>query len=357
MKRLLMFDFFRGPDSTGFAAIDKDNGSAKIVKIASHPLDLFDMKKFTSALSGFNSSVFIGHNRLATKGGVNTINAHPYQFDHIVGAHNGTLDHSSWKALEEAVGDKFEVDSQAVFAAIAKIGIDETVKLLQGAWALVWHDRSKGTLNFLRNKERPFWYSYTKDFTKVFWASEWHMISAATGMSTSPYELFTDKDNFKFFGTKADWLYSFNLDELRKGSEARPKPRVKELKGKEPAPAYQAKGHDPFGRGGSDWKNWNKPTISTTTSRGSQGGTTTDKDPEVIHLSGSKTSPLGGYITKLRFQDLAKHGCSWCSATIEYEEVGVSIYEAQGAILCPDCSLAESGQSRVHVEDLKQIAC
>lgn len=345
MKRLLIYDYFRGPDSTGFAAL-RNNGDTKIVKIASHPLDLFDMKKFAEALSGHNSSVFLGHNRLATKGVVNGVNAHPYQYDHIIGAHNGTLDYSSWRALEEELGEKFDVDSQAIIAAIAKLGIEKTVPLLQGAWALVWIDTKEGTLNFLRNKERPFWYAYSKGFDKIFWASEWPMIEAATKLSTQGYELHSDPDKgYRFWATKEDWWYRFEIAELIKGSEGRPKPRVKELKGKEPAPAvlYTCGGQHPFHR----------HVPKTTTLIGSTIGTDKDKDKEkkdnvsVMHLNGTKTQPFGGYVTKEEFDKISKYGCSWCQGDVEFTERGVQVFMQQDMVLCPTCS--DNDDTRIYV--------
>ena len=76
-KRMLVFDYFRGTDSTGVAWL-KNTGNSDIVKLPSHPLDLFGMKKFDSGLMGSNSIVFLGHNRAATMGKVNGINAHPF---------------------------------------------------------------------------------------------------------------------------------------------------------------------------------------------------------------------------------------------------------------------------------------
>jgi glucosamine 6-phosphate synthetase-like amidotransferase/phosphosugar isomerase protein len=100
MKRLFLLDFFRGPDSTGLAAVRGD-GNIHVSKLASHPIDLFDSARFKTALSGYNSKIFLGHNRYATKGKVNANNAHPYHYGDIVGAHNGTLSISSWRALEK----------------------------------------------------------------------------------------------------------------------------------------------------------------------------------------------------------------------------------------------------------------
>lgn len=355
MKKLLVFDFFRGPDSTGFAAL-RNNGEVKIAKVASVPTDLFDMKKFTDALSGYNSTVFMGHNRLATKGGVNNHNAHPWEFPKpeggsIIGCHNGTLDVACWHELEDLLGEKFGVDSMALIAAIARLGIEAVVPVLRGAWALVWIDTSDNSLNFLRNKERPFWYSYTKEFNRLFWASEYWMIEAAV-KAAGHYELYKTQEGYQFFATKEDWWYRYDLDKLKAGAEARPKPRIKELKGKEPLPAqtHACGGTSPFPR---RTQTHLTKTTSMTTSHGSTGGVTThttgtssnsnsskgDKDnvfPLLVH--GTRTSPFGDYISREEFDKLAKYGCSWCQADVEFDEPGVQVFKDRDMILCPDCA-------------------
>ena len=356
LKRLLIYDYFRGPDSTGLAALRND-GTVKVAKIASHPLDLFDAKRFGDALSGYNSTVFLGHNRLATKGVVNGNNAHPYTYDHITGAHNGTLETASWRALEEALGEKFDVDSQAIIAGLARLGVEETVAMLQGAWALVWIDTKDNTLNFLRNKERPFWYAYTKNFDRVFWASEWPFIEAATKLCPQGYELYADPEKgWRFWATKEDWWYRYDIDALKKGAEKRPKPRVKEVKGKEPAPVVTTytTGTDPFHR-----RHQMMTTTSMTTSLGSTASGTssntgghsskkkeTAKD-NVIHLTGNTKEPLAGYIDKEEFDKIAKYGCSWCQADVEFEEPGVQIFQQQDMVLCPTCACDDN--SRIYV--------
>lgn len=354
VKRLLIYDYFRGPDSTGIAVINKEGTEAKVVKIASHPLDLFDMNKFKSALSGYQSSVFMGHNRAATKGVVNNINAHPYEFDHIVGCHNGTLSPSSFRELEDALGEKFDVDSQAIFAAIAKFGIKKTVPMLQGAWALVWFDFKEKTLNFLRNKERPFWYAYSKEFDHIFWASEWPMIDAALNLSAQEYELHQDPDKgFRFWSTPEDIHLKFDIEKLRAGGTEKPKPTVCELKGKAPAPVVTTAttGTNPFGRQGSG-SGSGRTTTSTTTSRGTS--LRNDSTSTLVHLFGNKTAPFAGFITEERFNQIAKYGCSWCGTDVAFDEPGVSIFEGNETVLCPSCSCGDTGSSRVYTTNLDE---
>lgn len=371
IKKMLLYDFFRGPDSTGFAAMRSSDKSVKIAKLASHPVDLFDSKKFQDALSGWNSEVFLGHNRLATKGAVTGENAHPYQYGHITGAHNGTLDKKSWDALNDKLGDKTDVDSQAIIRCIAEFGIEETAPLLEGAWALVWMDSKDGTINFLRNKERTFWYSYSKAFDKVFWASEWPFIDAALRTSETKYELYTTDDNFRFFATKEDWWYKYDLAELKKGSTERPKPRVKELKGKEPKPnvTYSCGvTSDPFGRvvpnpvmgrsvvpfsGNSGTTNTSTTSPSSESSRVAWN----DKVVDILHLVGTPTQPLAGYILQNEFREITKHGCSFCRAPIEYGDLGVVIFEQDQTCMCSECSqIDDHNRILVHPRKLANVA-
>jgi predicted glutamine amidotransferase/DNA-directed RNA polymerase subunit RPC12/RpoP len=356
LKRLLVLDYFRGPDSTGLAVIKKDLESHGIVKLPSHPLDLFEMEKFKKLLSAYQSAVFMGHNRAATKGKVNGFNAHPYEFGHIIGCHNGTLDLSSWKALEAEIDENYDVDSQAIFAAIAKLGIKKTVPLLQGAWALVWFDLNEGTLNFLRNDKRPFWYAFTDDFKKIFWASEWEMIDASINMSTHKYKLHTEgAEGYRFWQTPVNLHMKWDIDALRKGSENRPKPTVCELKGKEPAPVATAAGHDPFNRTSNTSPNKPGQTTTTTSTTTFRGKTSASSSADtIVHLFGDKTAPFGDLLSEERFANYAKYGCSWCGTDVAFDDVGITILEHTQSVLCPSCSL-ETDHNRVYTTDIDKV--
>lgn len=367
MKRLLLLDYFRGPDSTGMAQI-KNGKDIEVCKIASNPIDLFGMAKFKTMLSGSASKAWIGHNRAATRGQVTSANAHPYHFGKIVGVHNGTLEYMSQKDLEKAAGEEFATDSAAIFACIDRIGIEATVPLLRGAWSLVWYDQEEDSLNFLRNKERPMWYSWDKDMNRLFWASEWEMIDAAVKMSTQGYDLHEiteDGKTYKFFGTTVDLHYKYNLSELGKhGKKELYLGERVERKGKEPTPVTSYQGvarTDPFipKAGGSHGTHGTGSTSSgtalTTTSTGSQGnsgGHTHKKEPKVVQLFGDAKSPLAGVVDEDRFRELAKYGCSWCGADVDFNEVGVTIIDRDDIIICPTCSGYPGSDSRVYLPDI-----
>lgn len=376
MKRLLMLDYFRGPDSTGFASMRTD-GTVKIAKIASHPLDLFEDTRFKAALNGQMSTVFLGHNRSATKGKVTSYNAHPFQFDHIVGAHNGTLSTESHRRLEKKLGEAYEVDSMAIFACIAKFGIEETVALFRAsedkvscpdAWALVWYDLTDKTLNFLRNKERPMWYCLTKEFDRVLWASEWPMLQAAVAMSGAGYELYEHESKtepgkvFRFFHMDADVHYRFDVDALKKGSTERPKPMAHRIEGKEVAYSYSSSGnsgHDPFQRNrDGHWPSTSvgstTPTTRISTSRGTTDAAKKEREDalDVMHVFAERNDPYGGIITPERFATLNKYGCAWCESDIAYEAVGCTVIDGCDSILCPDCSSSSPKQNRIYMKEV-----
>ena len=366
MKRMLLADYFRGPDSTGMAAIRTD-GSAIISKVASNPIDLFGMASFTKALNGNASRAFIGHNRLATKGGISTVNAHPYHIEHIVGAHNGTLDKESIKALEDKLGESYAVDSMLLFACIAKFGIKKTIELCyegksqqEGAWALVWFDQKEGTLNFLRNKWRPLYYAYEAPpekketdkedpigFQRMFWASEWWMMREAIVSSEKGYTVYTKPGTTTgFFPFEVDVHYKFDLAAVVEGTKKLPKPKLKKIKGKE----RETKAVVPFT---SHYHPPSKEEWPRATSGISTGGCgkaksidsskmkrpTGSSKRQIIQLTGDALHPYANIIDSEKFVlSYAFNGCAWCQRDIWFGELGVTFIERDAKMLCRSCT-------------------
>lgn len=345
MKRLLMLDYFRGPDSTGLAAIRGD-GNVHIAKLSSHPIDLFDTAKFKSVLNANTSRVFMGHNRAATRGGVTSFNAHPYQFGHIVGAHNGTLEHTAVKALEKELGETYPVDSMALIAAIERFGVKDAISLASGAWALTWYDLKKKTLNFLRNKERPFWYAYNEEFDRILWASEYSFIEAAMRIG-GQHKLFREADTgHGFWQTDEDVHYEYDMDELRKTNKTeRPKPVVRVVKGRETT-AYRGQQPAPFNRAPAGTQSnvvvsFGKTKQGLSTSSGTTRTSTTKargSEPKIINLIGDFEQPFGGLISESQFVDMAKYGCGFCKNEVKWGDMGVTVFVRDDLVLCSDCS-------------------
>lgn len=211
LKTLLILDSLRGEDSTGVAFVSKFTGTVSVAKQLGDPFNLFQDNKFENNMKKLNK-VFIGHNRYATSGGVSKTGAHPFEFDTLVGAHNGTL--GSKFRLEDH--NDFKVDSQALYHNIEKNGLKAAIAPLGAvgnSWSLVWWDKIEQTINFLRNKERPLWMARTEDGNVLFWASEYWMLDVAlhrAGIKFGP-----------IFQTEEDTHYSVHID--NKGQMQKPK--------------------------------------------------------------------------------------------------------------------------------------
>ena len=177
-RDLLIIDVLRGSDATGMVVVPEKSDPI-IYKEVGTPEHLFyKMPTKSCDYRGVISTknlALIGHNRAATLGELTAENAHPFQFDHIYGAHNGTL--RDWWDLKNY--KEHDVDSKAIFDHISSYGLDDCWANFHGAAALTYWDDNEGTVNFIRNNERPLFYAYTEYRNSIIWASESWMIRAA----------------------------------------------------------------------------------------------------------------------------------------------------------------------------------
>lgn len=168
----IILDTLRGFHSTGLAYVDYD-GNAEVYKKPVPGYDFVELKKYQEIIKDPEKyPIMIAHNRWATKGKINTQNAHPFQHDHITGVHNGSL--SSWKYL--APNEDFDTDSEHIFHALANNETPNVLSRIDGAAALVWHDATDNTVHVVRNEERPFYIVHIKGRELVFGASELEML-------------------------------------------------------------------------------------------------------------------------------------------------------------------------------------
>lgn len=115
------------------------------------------------------------HTRHATRGQKTRENSHPFRMENVTLMHNGTLQN------DYQINNKFfDVDSLAIAYFLDQDGntpqmlVDKT----RGAYALVWTDLRDGggSVNFLRNRERPLVMAENDDL--IIWASTRSVIGA-----------------------------------------------------------------------------------------------------------------------------------------------------------------------------------
>jgi len=201
---LQLFSQLRGRDSSGVAImpylpaqpikIFKELGGVESL-VLDNP-QAFDQKNWHLNLAT-NGVCLMGHHRHATSGTINKENAHPFDFDNIVGCHNGTLLDYSISDLPSY--DKDLIDSQIILGEIDNgRPLNEIIEYVKGAWALVWWDKRGNTLNMCRNDERTLHVAITEDNRTLFWASESWMLDVALHRAGFPAK------NFKILDVTPD---------------------------------------------------------------------------------------------------------------------------------------------------------
>ncbi len=189
-KNLMYFNMVRGEDSTGVGILPRYSGQdMRTVKVLGPACDLINTDKFKKSMNtGFHLG-WLGHNRSATAGGINIRNAHPFQFESIMGMHNGTIEtHARNKMTDH---NQYGTDSEALIFNIQKHGVENIIPKLEGSWTLVWYNDSNLTINFLRNEKRPLAYVFSKDRKRMFFASELDTLAGA--LRRNEVEWATDK--------------------------------------------------------------------------------------------------------------------------------------------------------------------
>lgn len=196
-KQMLEVDSLRGRHSTGVIKVTADG----LVSTKKKAVDGMDFVKLESGwISGGQNRVLIGHNRWATKGAVNDINAHPFTHDHIHGVHNGTL-HTQIGLKDHLT---FEVDSDNLFYDIAHGNTHDTVKKLSGAFAINLYNEKTMEVEVFRNSQRPLSMAVLNDGKTVVIASEYLMLEWLLDRNdyihkdgTAAYKMIETIDTFK----------------------------------------------------------------------------------------------------------------------------------------------------------------
>jgi hypothetical protein len=170
-KDLLLMSRLRGEDSTGFFSIPTSTNEPKVAKVVGTPDELFATVAW-DRLSAFQSRGLIGHTRKATVGGISRSTAHPFQYGHITGVHNGTL--RNWRDLPTEIQ---ATDSGTLYKALSEEEPEDVFPQVNGAYACIWWNNDEQMLHVIRNSERTLHYAFSENGEKMYLASEAWMIT------------------------------------------------------------------------------------------------------------------------------------------------------------------------------------
>lgn len=149
----------RGSDATGIARFTQ-GGRYKVAK-----LDVPAAKFFGSREGiGSNSRAFIVHTRAMTQGAAsNPLNNHPIVYNNVVGIHNGWITNDDDIFRDFDLPRHGQVDSEAIFAAIANLGWKKALETIEGAAAVAWFDTSTDRLHLARQDNySPLYYGFSQ---------------------------------------------------------------------------------------------------------------------------------------------------------------------------------------------------
>lgn len=325
---LSMLSQLRGKDSTGVGLIYKESAKKKPViakgvggqeSLAYDNLELFDIDSWS--LKDNDLECIIGHNRWATVGKVTRANAHPFRFSDIIGCHNGTV--RDWE-LEPFKGanDNGLTDSQILIRELSKGTTPANmVEYLDGAWALVWYDLKKRTLNFCRNKERSLFIAISKTNKTMFWASEEWMLRIALGRSGV---LFND-----VLDVNKDKHLTYSLD------------KTGEIKLINVEDTPSGKWRKPI----SSWWNLGITKRGDNKKKAKAVNTSSAYEDEDFEYNYAETV-TGRWVPQRRYENLIKDGCSMCTGDLSWEDREQVRWLDIETPLCLDCHESEKKEER-----------
>lgn len=151
-KQLLFANALRGMDGTGIFKITKDH-SVELHKKGTSSYFFLGDKDTKNIIDNYykDSFAIFGHNRKATIGGTGHETAHPFKEDNVTLIHNGTL--TSFPRTNNILSDSHYISTLFSKEKDEK----QVLESLEGAYALIWHNKERKQINIARNEERPLY--------------------------------------------------------------------------------------------------------------------------------------------------------------------------------------------------------
>jgi glucosamine 6-phosphate synthetase-like amidotransferase/phosphosugar isomerase protein len=191
----------RGTDSTGMSIIQPN--SRQTYKTLLDSSTLVTTGDWDELLDSINvdTTIAIGHVRLATHGVIKTRNAHPFTVGDVVGAHNGII--HNYNKVAKSLGKSVEVDSQVIFASLNRNKMKNAFEDIDGDFAITWIKDSNRKIHLARESGRPMYIAYWKKARILLWASTKEILDVS--MTKAGLKLPTSK-------VVEDYIHTYDTD-------------------------------------------------------------------------------------------------------------------------------------------------
>lgn len=205
---LLHSNALRGMDATGVGGISKTKKGFESIlyKRAVAAPEFLQLRGFERNIldNVKNLDVIIGHTRAKTWGDHIDADAHPFLYDKILLAHNGSL--SGKGGLKE--WDSGVIDSENIALNMSKHPELEVLEALHGAFALTWFNAGDGTFNVARNAARTLALAWETKKNTMYWSSEATMLLSVLARNGVNVETLAS--------IKPGLHFKFKIDDVRK---------------------------------------------------------------------------------------------------------------------------------------------
>ena len=191
----------RGTDSTGMSIIQPDSRQTyKTLLDSSTLVTTGDWDELLDSIN-IDTTIAIGHVRLATHGVIKTRNAHPFTVGDVVGAHNGII--HNYNKVAKSLGKSVEVDSQVIFASLNRNKMKNAFEDIDGDFAITWIKESNRKIHLARESGRPMYVAYWKKARILLWASTKDILDVS--MTKAGLRLPTSK-------VAEDYIHTYDTD-------------------------------------------------------------------------------------------------------------------------------------------------
>lgn len=202
IKHLAIETEIRGIDATGFFSISKSNVMSEKDAIEASEFVEAD-NTFVNSIVDNNPYIWVGHNRAASMGALDSTSAHPFTGEEHIMVHNGTCP-MVFDVIDDEITAKMktETDSEAILHLIERDGLKETFKRLT-KYSIVIANFKTDEIWFARDPKRPL---VIYDLRKLYGV---RMFCSTRDIGRAAMEkLRINVDNVPHFVTKSFHLYS-----------------------------------------------------------------------------------------------------------------------------------------------------